>query len=338
MEGINVLSLFDGMSCGQIALNKAGINITNYFASEIDLYAIKVTQHNFPNTVQIGSVTEVKGTSLPKIDLLIGGSPCQGFSFSGKQLNFDDPRSKLFFDYVRVLNELRVVNPDVKFLLENVRMKKEYQDVISSYLGVEPIAINSSLVSGQNRYRLYWTNIENVSQPKDKGIYLSDIIEENVDDKYYLSEKALLNTKYCNKDKVKGFREHSEKATCLTATSYKGFGNDGVTVICGAAQRGRNIVNGVRKDELGAKTIQRVELNLTGKSNCITTVNKDSLLVVHNNLRRLTPVECERLQTVDDNYTRCVSDSQRYRMLGNGWTVDVISHILSGIKDKLYNG
>ena len=169
---MNVLSLFDGMSCGQIALNRAGIKYDNYYASEIKPHAIKVTQHNYPNTIQLGDVTKIKSEDLPKIDLLCGGSPCQGFSFAGKQLNFDDPRSKLFFEFVRLKNECS----PTYFLLENNRMKKEYQDIISSYLGVEPIKINSSLVSAQNRERLYWTNIPNVIQPKDKKIMLSDIV------------------------------------------------------------------------------------------------------------------------------------------------------------------
>ena len=165
---MNVLSLFDGMSCGQIALDKLGIKVNNYFASEIDKHAIKVTQHNYPNTIQLGDVMKVKGSDLPKIDLLIGGSPCQGFSFAGKGLNFDDPRSKLFFEYVRLKNEL---NPKY-FLLENVKMKKEYQNIISGYLGVEPIMINSNLVSAQNRVRYYWTNIPVKGLPNDKSILL----------------------------------------------------------------------------------------------------------------------------------------------------------------------
>jgi len=171
-EKINVLSLFDGISCGQIALERAGIEVENYFASEIDKYAMQITMANYPNTKQLGDVKNVTATQLPKIDLLIGGSPCQGFSFAGKQLNFEDPRSKLFFEFVRLKNE---VNPTY-WLLENNRMKKEYQDIISNYLGVEPIKINSSLVSAQNRERLYWTNIPNVTQPKDKKIMLSDIV------------------------------------------------------------------------------------------------------------------------------------------------------------------
>jgi site-specific DNA-cytosine methylase len=183
---INVLSLFDGMSCGQIALERTGIGVENYFASEIDKYAIKVTMANYPNTKQLGDIRNIKGNALPKIDLLIGGSPCQGFSFAGKQLNFDDPRSALFFEYVRILNELKEINPDIKFLLENVRMKKEYQDIINNYLNVEPIEINSNLVSAQNRTRFYWSNIEGIELPKDKNILLQSILESNEEilDKY----------------------------------------------------------------------------------------------------------------------------------------------------------
>ncbi|MCH7928783.1 MAG: DNA (cytosine-5-)-methyltransferase [Candidatus Dadabacteria bacterium] len=172
MSSMNVLSLFDGMSCGQIALNRAGIKYKNYYASEIDKYAIQVTMKNYPKTIQLGDITKIKAQYLPKIDLLIGGSPCQGFSFAGKQLNFNDPRSKLFFEYVRLLKGLK----PKYFLLENVKMKKEFQDVISKYMGIEPILINGSLVSAQNRVRLYWTNISRLKQPRDKSVKLSDIV------------------------------------------------------------------------------------------------------------------------------------------------------------------
>jgi len=172
--GINVLSLFDGISCGQVALNRAGIKYDNYYASEIYKYAIKVTQVNYPNTIQLGNITKISGDSLPNIDLLFGGSPCQGFSFAGKQLNFDDPRSKLFFEFTRIFNECK----PTYWLFENSRMKKEYQAIISKYLGTEPVKINSSLVSAQNRERLYWTNIPNLEQPSDKKIMLKDIIGE----------------------------------------------------------------------------------------------------------------------------------------------------------------
>ena len=172
-KGINVLSLFDGLSCGSIALERAGIQVNSYYASEIDKWAIQIANKNYPGIIQLGDVTKFDETKLPKIDLLIGGSPCQGFSFAGKQLNFDDPRSKLFFVYVYMLKQLK----PKYFLLENVRMAKQSQDVISEHLGVQPIKINSSLVSAQNRVRLYWTNIPNVTQPEDKGLKLKDILE-----------------------------------------------------------------------------------------------------------------------------------------------------------------
>lgn len=177
---MNVLSLFDGMSCGQIALNRAGIKYDNYFASEIDKYAIKVTQHNYPDTIQLGSVVDVKASELPVIDLLIGGSPCQGFSFAGKQLNFEDERSKLFFEYVRLLKECK----PKYFLLENVKMKKEHELVINKYLGCRPMRFNSALVSAQNRERLYWTNIPVNSIPKNLYITLQDIMDNNTQRKF----------------------------------------------------------------------------------------------------------------------------------------------------------
>ena len=184
---MNVLSLFDGMSCGQIALDQLGIPVKNYFAAEIDKYAIQIARKNYPDMIHLGDVKNIKtiDTHLMdefdcghKIDLLIGGSPCQGFSFGGKGLNFDDPRSKLFFEFDRLLKALK----PKYFLLENVKMKKESEQVITDYLGVEPIEINSNLVSAQNRKRLYWTNIP-FSMPEDKHIYFKDIIEKGFVDK-----------------------------------------------------------------------------------------------------------------------------------------------------------
>ena len=175
---MRVLSLFDGMSCGQIAINKLGIKDYTYYASEIDKYAISITQKNFPNTIQVGDITKLSGNEFSNIDLMLAGSPCQGFSFAGNQLAFDDPRSKLFFEFVRLLKKIK----PKYFLLENVRMKKEYLNIITQHLGVEPILINSSLLSAQSRQRYYWTNIPNVTQPKDKGIvcllYTSDAADE----------------------------------------------------------------------------------------------------------------------------------------------------------------
>jgi DNA (cytosine-5)-methyltransferase 3A len=190
-KGVNVLSLFDGMSCGQIAFNKAGFTVNNYYASEVDKYAMKVSSENFPNTIYLGDIENWKSWAIDwsTIDFLIGGSPCQGFSFSGKGLAFDDPRSRLFFLYVDILKHVQEHNPDVKFLLENVRMKKSHEDVISEFLGIEPRVINSNLVSAQNRNRLYWANWE-FYQPEDKGIYWKDIMLNDAEGCMYYSEKA----------------------------------------------------------------------------------------------------------------------------------------------------
>lgn len=302
---MNVLSLFDGMSCGQIALNRVGIKYDNYFASEIDKHAIKVTQHNYPNTIQLGDVTEVKGIDLPKIDLLIGGSPCQGFSFSGKRLNFDDPRSKLFFEFVRLIKECK----PTYFLLENVIMKEEFQEIISEHLEVEPVKINSSLVSAQNRVRLYWANFE-IQEPPDRNINLTDILE--TDD--------LLNP-----SAVRGRRLN--KATIL-----------------GRRLNERGVRDDYNKDIPITQCLE-VRATNTNKSNCLTTVEKDNVLTsmpigrhrdaFKNNLpfRYYTLKEYCRLQTVPENYfTGIVSENQAKKMLGNGWTVDVIAHIFKNIK------
>ena len=545
---MNILSLFDGMSCGRLALDRLGIKVDKYYASEIDKYAIQVSSANYPDIIQIGDVCDVKGEDYPDIDLVLAGSPCQGFSFAGNQLAFDDPRSALFFEFVRILKE---VKPKY-FLLENVKMKKEFLDVISEQVGVEPILINSALVSAQNRLRYYWTNIPGVEQPEDRGIVLKDILETEPDEKYDISEAKVdrvLNAKrgkgfFYNEDSEKigtviaGYhkeptdgsyieqhkpvkhternRRHlkmpDEKSLCMTATMYKGAGNNGMTLVpmkpikVGMAveevkvrkhevdleklqQLLREAKANVKKTnkqiaeetdlpitkvehwfrtdssfaipsddiwfklkevldikddsfdaqimefiyrdgvyestqrvyseegksptitasnkeqliEVRALTEQRTEeskrirkehrqrtgkdwsprggkemvpredgkmntlttsltkshiLEIKGgalrgrqisdddswtqqletrdddKSNALTTVQKDSVVVdnvddLH--WRKLTPLECERLQTVPDNYTNHVSNTQRYKMLGNGWTIEVIAHILKGI-------
>ena len=285
---MNVLSLFDGMSCGQIALNKLGIEYDSYYASEIDKYAIQVAQMNYPNTIHIGDVTKIKGDYFgdEKIDLLIGGSPCQGFSISGNKLNFEDERSKLFFEFVRLLKE---TNPKY-FMLENVgSMSNDVRNSISELLGVEPLHINSKLLSAQHRNRYYWTNI---SQTEIIGndVKFSDILEEGVDKKYYYSETVLnrLNLENIKRAGKAGYKckgVEVEKCAPIVARHYKGMQSQHYPVI--------KEVDGFRK---------------------------------------LTPIECERLQTVPDNYTSGVSDTQRFKMIGNGWTVDVISHILKKIK------
>jgi site-specific DNA-cytosine methylase len=308
---IKVLSLFDGMSCGQLALKKIGINIDKYYASEIDKYAIKVTQRNFPDTKQLGDVTKLKAKSkkFKDIDLLIAGSPCQGFSVAGKQLNFDDPRSKLFFDFVRILKKTK---PKF-FLLENVWMKQEWQDIITEHLGVEPIEINSNLVSAQNRRRLYWTNIPNVEPPKDKKIFLRDILE---DDGFGVIKSH------------GKWQQRILKSQCLDANYFKGVDNHGqrtmVTINYSSSGRGENGV----EDRSYTNPDKAHTLPAAGYSTRSFTGVVD---LDRESIRKLSPLECERLQTVPEDYTDGVSNSQRYKMLGNGWTVDVIAHIFRNL-------
>lgn len=556
---MNVLSLFDGISCGRVALERAGITVDKYYASEIDKGAIAISNKNYPDIINLGSVEDWRfwGIDLSKIDLLIGGSPCfkegtlittdkgykniedirvgdmvlthknrfrevvklmvsissnlyelnicgspktevtgdhpyyvrrmsrvwdgdlrtnrrifsepdwktvseltkgdyigfpiynlcenpynlteeddadavmidnhlwlpfrnktlldtvalvynfevaednsyvanncivhncQGFSVAGKQLNFDDPRSKLFFEYVDILNAIRERNPNVKFLLENVKMKKEYSDIITEYLGVEPIEINSSLVSAQSRRRLYWTNIKGVTQPADKGIYLKDIVHEKAD------MDTVMSDSWC-----KWFKErmdmllskqrigvNSDKAVCMTARQYSNWqGNfiyevldkyiipidDTLHILENETKRGK--IGFIKTDSQGNRvySIHDKSITICGEAGgrgaktglylfgCITpdrlmpwqngqrfndgnkfytlTVCDKHGILTEGYVRKLTPVECERLQTLPDNYTltevdgKTISDTRRYRALGNGWTVDVIAHILSFLK------
>tara|TARA_R100001443_G_scaffold80380_1_gene87449 strand:+ start:289 stop:1830 length:1542 start_codon:yes stop_codon:yes gene_type:complete len=508
---MNVLSLFDGMSCGQLALNRLGIKVDNYFASEIDKYAIQVTKANYPNTKHIGSVVDVKAADLPKIHLLIGGSPCQSFSFAGKrkgmstkcnqeiltlehylQLKTDgfefEGQSYLFWEYMRLLKETK----PKYFLLENVMMGDKWQKVLSKTIGIDPIMINSSLLSAQNRKRLYWTNIgtnknnlfgieqPGIKQPKDKGILLKDVLESDVEQKYFLSDNAIKTV--ARSKHGKQCLNLNKKSICLVAVYYK-QGRDKQYIntqkILGAGCRmDDNYINTsllkskninsipkntknylevkrkvkVRKNKVDIKALQKLlkkhkkstykkisedlNVNLTivehwfrtdkyfsipdpdiwlklkeylnidindfdnsimefiekdgnfdqsnrvyttaNKSPCLTSAKKDNCIFVPENtkkgfaeiedgqcfdatqpnyktrrgskmdkktnclttttpefylyknakIRRLTPIECERLQTVPDNYTNHVSDSQRYKMLGNGWTIDVIAYIL----------
>ena len=278
-----VLSLFDGMSCGQVALNRAGIGYQSYYASEIDQYAIKVAQHNYPKTVQVGDIIELKGNSLPNVDLLMGGSPCQSFSTAGNGKGFEG-KSGLIYEFIRLLDEC---NPKY-FLLENVKMKREWQDFISKQLGVEPIKINSNLFSAQNRERLYWTNIP-IAQCIDKKIFIQDVFDDVIENKYWLKAK---NTELLLR-KID---------------------------ITGAP-------------DLACIDVYNKKIKLDDKSPTLTLPHHNSTRVIqHGRIRKLMPVECERLQTLPDRYTDCnLSDTQRYTMIGNGWTVDVIAHILKGI-------
>lgn len=398
-DGLTVLSLFDGMSCGTIALREAGIKVKHYFASEVDSYAIAQTQRNFPQTVQLGNVKNVVVSDLPPIDLLIGGSPCQGFSFAGKQQNFNDPRSVLFFEYIRVLHDIQKYNPNVKFLMENVRMRTEFENEISRHLGLFPVMINSALVSAQNRVRLYWTNIRtrtetnlfdsvvhtDIPQPEDRGIYLSDILEDNVDEKYYFSQSQIkkLLGKEIESECIEYDEDIESGGCCLF--DYDDFedsrigSNFGYSDLC-LAFRGRF-------NPLTGRNEQQPEVRFDGKTNSLTTVQKDNLLIsrrvekcprivsgsivsakfgggfrpiksgksaclmarARNDgngqcvcmivngdedvaIRRLTPRECCRLQTIPEWYEWICGDTQIYRMLGNGWTVEVIRHILQYLK------
>lgn len=304
---MNVLSLFDGMSCGQLALSRAGIPVEQYYAAEVDKYAVKVALSNFPTMTQLGDVTQWRTWDIDwaSIDLLIGGSPCQGFSFAGKQLNFDDPRSRLFFVYVDILHHIREQNPNVKFMLENVRMKKEYQDVISQTLGVEPVCINSSLMSAQNRVRYYWANWA-ITSPEDRGLRLCDVLESGFTDR----EKAhCIDANYFKGGNLKSYFEKHRRQLV--------FSDDQMCHIGDADLKG----HGYNRRVYHAK----------GKAPSLCAASGGNLepkvFIEPNSWRKLTPKECERLQTVPDDYTAAVSNSQRYKMLGNGWTVDVIAHI-----------
>ena len=299
-----VLSLFDGISCGRIALERAGFKDVTYYASEIDDAAIKVSESNYPDIIRLGDVTGWRNWNIDwgSVDLLIGGSPCQGFSLAGKQLNFNDSRSKLFFEYKDILGKIRAENKDVKFLLENVVMKKEYVNIISSYLGVTPVLIDSSLVSAQMRKRLYWANWE-IAQPDDKGIKLSDIIENGIVE----NEKA-----YC--------------LTCRGGNARDYFKKHQTNIVFMSNASGKYLVDAGKIsmvfDKSPDKSVYRFDVRIPDG---------------RYNIRMLSEIECERLQTVPDNYTAAVGKTQRLNQLGNGWTVDVIAHILEQLKNQLTN-
>lgn len=298
-----------------VALERAGIPIERYVAYEIDKYAIKISEKNYPQIEHCGDVTKADFTQYKGFDLVIGGSPCQGFSFAGKQLNFADERSKLFFEFVRALKE---VEPKY-FMLENTPMKKQYEEVITECLGVEPILINSSLVSAQNRKRLYWTNIHDIEQPKDKEIYLEDIVESD----------ALVDRE----------KSHAIIASIGRTTHREYFLKNQGQLVYSAIMLS-NIYGGFKEKKprvhlrksvtiragQGGGHIPSLVVEGKVKEFCVDDFKKI--------IRKVTPLECERLQTLPDNYTEGISNTQRYKCIGNGWTVDVIAHILSGLKEK----
>jgi DNA (cytosine-5)-methyltransferase 3A len=436
-----ILNLFSGVGSDIMAWERTDLPpLTKVYHAEIDPFALSVDRFLHPQVIQLGDVQNVKGADLGHVDLILAGSPCQGFSFSGKQLAFDDPRSKLFFEFVRILNELREINPKINFFLENVKMKKEFRDVITDQLGVHPIELNSALDSAQNRKRLYWASWGIMPQI-DKGIMLGDILltRKEIEETHYYGQKSIEymdrgNEKYgINKrsdrytqttDTDKSFtvtanfhkgipynyfkedrpqadlvgkqgkvllKENIDKASCLLARDYKGFGNQGQTgVRCievGHAEeikghdtirrvyspngkaptlttmqggnrepkvsigafRGRYLVDGKRQDhkmKTQGLTTQRLEVRGDSKSNTLTTVQKDNVVVEEQiRWRALTPIECERLMTMEDNSTlygiddkgnqKTISKTQRYKMLGNGWVIDTIAHCLKYLEGRI---
>jgi len=382
---MRVLSLFDGMACGLEALKRAGVPVEAYYASEIDKYAIQIAMKNHPEIIQLGDILNWSewNWDTMAIDLVLAGSPCQGFSMAGKGLAFEDERSKLYFEFEKILHHCK---PSF-FLLENVRMKKEWVALISEHLGVEPILINSSLVSAQNRERYYWTNISNVTQPEDRGIKLVDIVLDDV-------FPVALHNLYGG-FKEKSVRVFEGKSPTIRTASGGGhipsFVKKDALKILPVRVTGRRLnIEGKRDDyNMDIPLIQMVEITEKEKAHSLSTVAKDSMIInleelshsdkaiaymnrqrkdgrtgwdfghasdIRNEksacvvanffkgvpynvfkdwnvIRKFHPIECERLQTLSDNYTSGVSNNQRYRMIGNGWTVEVIAHILKNLKE-----
>ena len=420
---MKVLSLFDGMSCGQIALRELGVPIERYYASEIDKHAISQTQLNFPETIQLGDVEKWREWDIEwsEIDLLLAGSPCQGFSLAGKMLGHDDPRSRLYWVFLDILHHVQKLNPNAKFLLENVRMRPADELRINESLGIRPVVINSSLVSAQNRVRLYWSNIRtksegiwgelltDIPQPADRGIYIGDILDDEVDEKYYmrnlsLNEEAIESIATTQEGKASSVvkldkklkpKAQQDKASCLTAGGHSGGNHSDMDILyVGIYQRGRGYLKSrvipdksptltsnswsfnnmacairdpwLRKNFRAPSDKAHALLSCTykgarangmsvvpgtwrthkdgqgfrptagGKAPCIHARARNDcsgqpVAKIGYMLRRLTPTECARLQTIPDWYKWGCSDTQAYKMLGNGWTVEVIKHILSHI-------
>lgn len=375
---MNVLSLFDGMSCGRITLSELGIPVEKYYASEVDKFAIKATMQNFPDTIQLGDVRELEVSRLDKIDLIIGGSPCTNLSMSGKRKGLStkegmevldlqtylelkengfefEGQSYLFWEYIRIYHELIERGDNPKFFLENVEMGKKWESVFNETMGRKGIHINSALVSAQNRRRIYWTDIhDDIPQPEDRGILLKDILEEDVDEKYFLSRKMIdwLNIHKKKRNVEIRLLDGDDKSHCLTVSGQV-KGNLSTDYIC-VAMRGREAScltpkrteygKQIRKEyearivKEQRKNIQQLEPREDRKTNCLTTVQKDNLVLVDNGnfrIRRLTPTECARLQTIPEWYILDgISDTQRYKMLGNGWNIETIKHIFKYLEKQ----
>lgn len=375
------------MSCGQIALRELGVPIERYYASEIDKHAIKQTQLNFHETIQIGDVEKLREWDIEweEIDLLLAGSPCQGFSLAGKMLGHDDPRSRLYWVFLDILHHVQKINPKVKYLLENVRMRPADEARINESLGIRPVVINSALVSAQNRVRLYWSNIRtkseglwgelftDIPQPADRSIYIGDILDDEVDEKYYMrnlsiNEEAIESIATTQEGKTSSVvkldkklkpKAQQDKASCLTAGGHSGGNHSDMDILyIGIYQRGRGYIppsaKFVKSPTLTSnrwqannpliipgtwrthKDGQGFRPTAGGKAPCIPARARNDgsgqpVAKIGCMLRRLTPTECSRLQTIPDWYKWSCSDTQAYKMLGNGWTVEVIKHILSHI-------
>lgn len=313
-NGINVLSLCDGISCGKVALDRAGIKVNKYFSSEIDENAIAISKKNHDGIIYLGDITKWRNWDLPHIDLVLSGSPCKGFTRGGLMRNFKDPQSKVFFDFVDILNDIKTKNTNVLFLFENVKMKDVWKDTITDNLGVEPIEINSKLMSAQNRWRTYWTNIPNVEKPKDKGIKLLDILEDNPDVEL-VEHNGIMFDSYFPENAVAIVNRVNGELRINQATKMGyivAHNGDGVNLSfpTSTTRRGRVIK----------------QKSSTLDCGCGASVYYD------NTIRRLTCTELERLQTLPDGYTDGFVRSNRVKAIGNGWTVDIIAWILSFMK------
>jgi DNA-cytosine methyltransferase len=315
---MNVLSLFDGISCARVSLDRAGIEVNAYMSAEIDKNAIKVSEKNYPDIIRVGSVVglEVEG----QVDLLIGGSPCQDLSIAKKdRKGLEGNRSGLFWEFVRIKKEC---NPQW-FVLENVAsMPKVDRDIITKEMGVEPVMFNASLVSAQCRKRLFWTNIP-FDLPEDRGILLKDILEAEVDDKFYFNGK--IGTSQAN-------RLHDVSGKSCTLSAHGGGAGAKTGLYKVGRDIGRRLVDGHRADaDTSIPYERRIETREDDKCGTLTSVAKDNL-VVGERIRKLTPIECERLQGLPDNYTEGVATTNRYKCLGNAFNVDVVAHILGRVK------
>jgi len=328
---MNVLSLFDGISCARVALDRAGIEVNAYMASEIDKNAIKVSEKNYPDIIRVGSVVglEVEG----QVDLLIGGSPCQDLSIAKKdRKGLDGDRSGLFWEFLRIKKEC---NPQW-FVLENVAsMPKADRDIITREMGVEPVMFNASLVSAQSRKRLFWTNIP-FDLPEDRGILLKDIMEADVEDKFYVKKEMKTNGKTTGKVGYVGDGEqYGQGGQAHRVYSTEGKTptmSSGPALIKVGRDVGRRLVDGHRADaDMSIPYERRIETREDDKCGTLTSVAKDNL-VVGERIRKLTPIECERLQGLPDNYTEGVAMTHRYKCLGNAFNVDVVAHILGRVK------